>query len=157
MITVTSLVNPVMIAKIRQGLHHAIKCEGHKMGGHGNRVYIQNRKGHNILRIDWKGQGKYIAYGGADWGQTDVTEIVKEALQRGCSSNRIKPRLLTCTDGYKATHPTTEKNVQMARAFIESNPDLKARLAQLAKLAGIGASKMAIIGLCLSNLSGGFI
>lgn len=146
MITVTSLVNPVMIAKIRQGLHHAIKCEGHKMGGHGNRVYIQNRKGHNILRIDWKGQGKYIAYGGADWGQTDVTEIVKEALQRGCSSNRVKPRTLD-----------SEKNVQMARAFIESNPDLKARLAQLAKLAGIGASKVAIIGLCLSNLSGGFI
>lgn len=82
MINITSLVHPVMIAKIQQGLKLAALGQGDKMGGHGNRVYIQNRKGRNILRIDWKGEGQFIAYGGADWGQTDVTEIVKEALQR---------------------------------------------------------------------------
>lgn len=149
MINVTSLVHPAMILKIRQGLHYAIKCEGHKMGGHGNRVYIQNRKGHNILRLDWKGNGKYIAYGSES---RDVTEIVKEALQRGCSSNRIKPRDLD-----RHSVPASEHSVNLARAYIESNPSLKARLAELARLAGIGAAKVAIVGLCLSNLSGGFI
>ena len=151
MITVTSLVSPTMIAKIRQGLSYAIQGNGHKMGGHGSRVYVANRKGHNILRIDWKGQGKFIAYGGADWGQTDVTEIVKEALQRGCSASRVKPRVLRCDT------VQSEKNVQMARDYIESNPSLKARLAELARLAGITTAKVAIVGLCLSNLSGGFI
>jgi hypothetical protein len=92
MLTITSLTHPTMIAKIRKGITLAAKGKGHEMGGHANRVYIQNRKGHNILRIDWKGQGKFIAYGGADWGRTDITEIVKEALQRGCSANRVKPR-----------------------------------------------------------------
>lgn len=81
MITITSLPHPTMIAKIREGLKLAALGNGHKMGGHGHRVYIPNRKGHNILRIDWKGQGKFVAYGGCDWGQTDVTEIVTEALR----------------------------------------------------------------------------
>lgn len=94
MITVTSLTHPTMIVKIRQGLKLAALGKGHEMGGHGNRVYIQNRKGQNIMRIDWKGDGKFVAYGGYDWGRTEVTDIVKEALQRGCSSNRVKPRNL---------------------------------------------------------------
>lgn len=127
MITVTSLVHPTMIAKIRQGLHHAIKSEGHKMAGHGNRVYIKNSKGHAIMRIDWKGQGKFVAYGGAGWGQTEVTEIVKEALARGCSSNRVKPRTLDIPQT-----PSTQ-----AKAFVSGNASLKKRLAQLATLSGI--------------------
>jgi hypothetical protein len=92
MITVTSLTHPTMIAKIRKGITCAAKGKGDEMGGHGSRVYIQNSKGHNIMRIDWKGNGKFVAYGGADWGRTEVTDIVKEALQRGCSANRVKPR-----------------------------------------------------------------
>jgi len=82
MITITSLTHPAMIAKIRIGLHCAALGKGHDMGGHGNRVYIQNRKGHNIMRIDYKGNGQFVAYGGADWGLTEVTEIVKAALRR---------------------------------------------------------------------------
>lgn len=98
MITVTSLVHPTMIVKIRQGLKYAALGQGHMMGGHGNRVYIANSKGHNILRIDWKGSGKFVAYGGTQWGKTEVTDIVKAAVQRGCSVNRVKPRDLdTCT------------------------------------------------------------
>lgn len=96
MITVTSLVHPSMIIKIRNGLRYAALGQGHMMNGHGNRVYIANRKGHNILRIDWKGQGKFVAYGGVQWGQTEVTEIVKEAIKRGCSANRVKPQILDC-------------------------------------------------------------
>jgi hypothetical protein len=147
MITATSLVHPTMIAKIRQGLHYAIKSEGHKMGGHGNRVYIKNAKGHAIMRLDWKGKGKFVAYGGAGWGQTEVTEIVKEALQRGCSANRVKPRDLDI--------PATPSPA--AKAFISGNKSLQKRLAELRNLAGIGAAKVAVIGLALSSMSGGFI
>lgn len=126
MITITSLVHPTMIVKIREGLKHAALGNGHKMGGHGNRVYIANRKGHNIMRIDWKGQGKFVAYGGADWGRTEVTEIVKAAIQRGCSANRVKPRQFDC-----------DKPSEAAKAQVASSPSLKARLIKLAAMAGI--------------------
>jgi hypothetical protein len=82
MLNITSLTHPTMIAKIRLGLKLAALGKGSEMGGHANRVYIQNRKGHNIMRIDWKGNGKFVAYGGADWGRTEVTDIVKAALKR---------------------------------------------------------------------------
>lgn len=77
-VTVTSLVHPTMIKKIREGLKYAALNQGHKMNGHNNRVYIANAKGHNILRIDWKGSGKFIAYGRES---KDVTEMVKKALR----------------------------------------------------------------------------
>lgn len=84
MITITSLTHPTMIAKVRAALKDAAMGKGHLHGGHANRVYVQNRNGHNILRIDYKGaaNGGFIAYGGADWGQTIVTDIVKAALVR---------------------------------------------------------------------------
>ncbi|UOL48844.1 hypothetical protein [Pseudomonas phage Astolliot] len=85
MITVTSLSHPTMIAKIRAGLKAAALGKGHEMGGHGNRVYVQNAKGHNILRIDWKGK-EFVAYGGCDWGRTEVTDIIKTALR---NSNKV--------------------------------------------------------------------
>lgn len=88
-VNVTSLVHPTMIAKIRLGLRYAALGQGDKMNGHGNRVYIQNAKGHNIIRINWLGNGKFIAYGRES---KDVTDMVKEAIQRGCSANRVKPR-----------------------------------------------------------------
>jgi hypothetical protein len=73
--------NPTMMQKIRYGLRCAALKQGHLLGGHDNRVYIANRKGHNILRIDWR-EGKWVAYGGADWGQTEVTDIIKQAVKR---------------------------------------------------------------------------
>lgn len=92
-ITVTSLLHPTMIAKIRLGLRYAALGKGHEMGGHANHVYITNSKGRNIMRIDWKvSNGTFVAWGGSDWGMTDVTDIVKEAIQRGCSAKRVKPR-----------------------------------------------------------------
>lgn len=132
MITVTSLVHPTMIQKIRDGLRHAALGNGHLMGGHGNRVYIANAKGHNIMRLDWKGNGKYVVYGGAGWGQTEVTDIVKQAVQRGCSSARIAPRA-SCIE------PSTQ-----AKAFVAGNPSLKARLLKLAALAGIVLTSTAV-------------
>lgn len=116
-VTVTSLVHPTMIKKIREGLKYAALNQGHKMNGHRNRVYIANAKGHNILRIDWKGQGKFIAYGRES---KDVTDMVKEAIQRGCSANRVPPR------------PSPE-----TIAFVKSNPSLQQRLGKLATLAGM--------------------
>jgi hypothetical protein len=99
-VTVTSLVHPTMIAKIRLGLRYAALNQGDKMNGHGRRVYIANAKGHNILRIDWKGQGKFIAYGRES---KDVTEMVKEAIQRGCSVPRQLDNPSLRTDGYKVS------------------------------------------------------
>ncbi|UOL48589.1 hypothetical protein QGX12_gp055 [Pseudomonas phage Kremar] len=116
-VTVTSLVHPTMIKKIREGLKYAALNQGHKMNGHNNRVYIANAKGHNILRIDWKGQGKFIAYGRES---KDVTDMVKEAIQRGCSANRVPPR------------PSPE-----AIALVKSSPSLQERLGKLATLAGM--------------------
>jgi len=87
MITVTSLSHPAMIAKIRQGLKAAALGQGDTMGGHDHRVYITNRKGHNIMRINWLGGGKWVAYGGCDWGRTDITDIIKQALRRA----NVKP------------------------------------------------------------------
>lgn len=122
-VTVTSLVHPTMIKKIREGLKYAALNQGHKMNGHRNRVYIANAKGHNILRIDWKGQGKFIAYGRES---KDVTDMVKEAIQRGCSANRVPPRKFDCD------LPSPE-----AIAFVKSNPSLQERLGKLATLAGM--------------------
>lgn len=77
-IITTSLIHPTMVAKIRKGLKLAALCDGHKMGGHANRVYIPNRKGHNIMRLNWVGgrQG-YIVYGAES---RDITRIVRAAL-----------------------------------------------------------------------------
>ena len=79
MITVTSLTHPTMLSKIRRGLYYAQKGFGHLMNGHGNRVYIKNAKGHNIMHLNWIGgrQG-YIVYGSES---KDITETVKAALR----------------------------------------------------------------------------
>jgi hypothetical protein len=78
-LTVTSLTHPTMIAKIRAAMYYASKGEGHKMDGHGNRCYIQNSKGHNIMRLNWVG-GKdgIIVYGDQ---ARNITPIVKAALK----------------------------------------------------------------------------
>ncbi|AMR57892.1 hypothetical protein vB_PsyM_KIL4_0168 [Pseudomonas phage vB_PsyM_KIL4] len=79
-ITITSLTHPTMIAKIRKGMYYAHKGQGHMMNGHGTRVYIENAKGHNVMRLDWVGgrQG-YIVYGQES---RDITATVKRALHR---------------------------------------------------------------------------
>lgn len=79
MITMTSLTHPTMIAKIRNGLKLAAIGKGEQMNGHGNRVYIQDRNGHNIMRINWfKKEKTFIAYGSES---RIITETVKRALK----------------------------------------------------------------------------
>lgn len=78
-ITVTSLTHPTMIAKIRQAMYFAHRGEGHKMGGHDKRCYIQNSKGHNIMRLNWVGgRDGIIVYGDQ---ARNITPIVKAALK----------------------------------------------------------------------------
>ena len=76
-ITTTSLTHSTMIAKIRSAMFYAHKGQGHKMGGHGSRCYIQNAKGRTIMRLDWNG-GQYIVL--SHEGR-DVTKAVRQALQ----------------------------------------------------------------------------
>lgn len=77
-ITRTSLIHPTMIGKIRAAMYYANKGMGHMMSGHNKRCYIQNAKGHNIMRLDWVGGPKgYIVYGQES---RDITKIVKSAL-----------------------------------------------------------------------------
>lgn len=76
-ITTTSLTHSTMIAKIRSAMFYAHKGQGHKMGGHGSRCYIQNAKGRTIMRLDWS-NGRYtvLSHEGKD-----VTKAVCQALQ----------------------------------------------------------------------------
>ena len=79
MITKTSLTHPTMIAKIRKGLKLAALGKGHLMNGHDNRVYIEDKHGRNIMRINWlKDQKTFIAYGEES---RIITETVKQALK----------------------------------------------------------------------------
>ncbi|MND88349.1 hypothetical protein D3C80_803740 [compost metagenome] len=76
-ITLTSLTHPAMASKIRNAMSLAMKGQGHLMNGHANRCYIQNRKGHNIMRVDYRrGKGFYV------WGaeSTNITSMVHKAL-----------------------------------------------------------------------------
>ena len=79
-VTVTSLTHPTMIAKIRKALYLARNSQGHEMNGHGSRCYIQNAKGHNIMRLNWfEERQDFIVYGAES---RDITATVKAALRR---------------------------------------------------------------------------
>lgn len=122
MITVTSLTHPTMISKIRAGLHYALMGHGHKMNGHGNRVYITNAQGRNIIRLDWIGNGNYIVYGSES---RNITTIVNQALKLAAIAER---------------KPVPETPSNEAKALVAGNPDLRARLAKLATLAGLSVA-----------------
>lgn len=77
-ITTTSLTHPTMTAKIRKGLYYAHKGQGHMMNGHGTRVYIENAKGHNVMRLNWVGGRQGYIVCGSD--SKDITKAVKMAL-----------------------------------------------------------------------------
>lgn len=80
MITITSVMHPAFIRKIRAGMYYASKGQGHKMEGHGKRVYIQNRHGRNIMRLDWVGGREgYIVWGSES---RNITPLIREALKR---------------------------------------------------------------------------
>lgn len=88
-ITRTSLIHPTMIGKIRAAMYYANKGMGHMMNGHNKRCYIQNAKGHNIMRLDWVGGPKgYIVYGQES---RDITKIVKSALASVVVRELAKP------------------------------------------------------------------
>lgn len=83
MITLTSLTHPTMIAKIRQAMKRAFLGQGHLMNGHGNRCYIQDRNGRNIMRLQYL-NNKFTVYGDCS---KDITEVVINALKQVQKSN----------------------------------------------------------------------
>lgn len=75
-ITRTSIQNVVFAQRIKDGIELAKAGRGEEMNGHGNRVYIANRKGHNVMRIDWR-DGKVQVWGDES---KDITKMVMSAL-----------------------------------------------------------------------------
>lgn len=78
MITVTSLTHPTMIAKIRLAMKLASRGQGEKMNGHGNRCYIQDRNGRNIMRLQYMNK-RFTVYGQES---KDITKLVAAALKQ---------------------------------------------------------------------------
>lgn len=76
MITRTSFKHPKFVERVRDGIKLAGAGYGELMNGHGNRVYIQNRFGNNIMRIDVTSKGMKV-YGSES---RDITNIVIDAL-----------------------------------------------------------------------------
>ena len=113
MITRTSLTHPTMIAKIRKGLYYAHKAQGHLMNGHGKRVYIQNRHGHNIMRLDWVGGREgYVVWGSES---RNITPMIREALKRmrGFDVPAVMPKPLPT--GLECLNDTTRGGIPYGR------------------------------------------
>lgn len=132
----TALIHPVMIEKIRSGMHYAQKGQGHMMNGHGKRVYIKNASGRNIMRLDWIGgrQG-YIVYGNES---VNITRTVRNALASVVARDLLDPM---SQDGYKVTHPSDK-----AKEVVKNNSQVQQRLKTLAKLAGISTLGVLMTG-----------
>lgn len=126
----TALTHPTMIAKIRRGMYYASKGMGHLMNGHNNRVYIENAKGRNIMRLDWVGgrQG-YIVYGNES---RNVTRTVRNALASVVARDLLDP--------------LPQVPSQKAKDLVASSSHLQERLTTLAKLAGISTLGVLLTG-----------
>lgn len=74
----TCLTHPTMIAKILLAMKLAATGQGHLMNGHGNRCYIQNRNGRNIMRLQYIDK-KFTVYGDQS---RDITKIVADAIKQ---------------------------------------------------------------------------
>lgn len=87
MLTTTSLTHPTMAKRLRRAIYLARSGYGHLMNGHGNRVYLQNRHGQNIIRISCI-NGEIIAYGEES---KNITAVVMQALKRSNPHNFLFP------------------------------------------------------------------
>jgi hypothetical protein len=83
MITVTSLTHPTMIAKIQLAMKLAGTGQGHLMNGHGNRCYIQDRNGRNIMRLQYIDK-RFTVYGDSS---KDITKVVAKAIKQHYTTN----------------------------------------------------------------------
>jgi len=73
MITTTSLKHPVIREKLMQAMDLALQGRGEEMNGHGNRCYVQNRKGRNVMRVNWiESEKDWIVYGSESRNITDA-------------------------------------------------------------------------------------
>lgn len=149
-LSTNNLTHPSMIAKIRAGLYHASKGQGEKMNGHGKRVYIQNKHGHNIMRLDWVGgRVGYIVYGNES---VNITRKVRSALAFAAGREMANPNLVQ--DSYKVAHTEMYANGKHVGYKERANPktfgnnrsSLQSKLATVAKVAGITAFGMLMSG-----------
>jgi hypothetical protein len=76
----TMLTHPTFLAKIQTGMILAMLGEGEKMGGHGHRVYIQNRKGDNVLRCSYSESDNQFTFYGHE--SVNITREVIDAVER---------------------------------------------------------------------------
>lgn len=67
-----------MIAKIQLAMKLASSGQGHLMNGHGNRCYIQERNGRNIMRLQYTDK-RFIVYGSES---KDITKVVTQAIKQ---------------------------------------------------------------------------
>ena len=98
MFTVTSFTHPTMLAKIREAIRFAVMGEGEKMNGHSHRCYVENSKGHNVMRVDYR-EGKIVILAGCTkaFGSKDVTALVKAAF-KAAKDMLINPNMAVCLD-----------------------------------------------------------
>jgi hypothetical protein len=131
-LTSTALTHPTMIHKIRRGMYYASKGMGHLMNGHGKRVYIENSKGRNIMRLDWVGGAQgYIVYGNES---VNITRTVKKALASVVGRQLVNPQVTpSFTQDGKVEHPKT-------------NVLNRQRVAVVAKVAGMSALGLLLTG-----------
>ena len=102
MFTTTSFTHPTMLAKIRAAIRFAVMGQGEKMGGHANRCYVPNGKGHNFLRVDYRNKEVVIlagctVSGGRRGASKDVTALVKAAFIAARDA-LINPHMAVCLD-----------------------------------------------------------
>lgn len=79
MLTITSLTHPTMMAKIQRAMRLAGEGRGEEMNGHNNRCYIQNEKGHNIMRLDYRRGEGFTVYAE---GSRVITKTVAKAIKK---------------------------------------------------------------------------
>lgn len=85
-LTVSALSNPSMLARIRLGMRLAALGKGEQMGGHSHRVYVPNRHGRNVMRIDWNASTKSFVFYGNESVRIDST--IKRAFTRASVARR---------------------------------------------------------------------
>lgn len=79
-----NLTHPTMIAKIKLAMKLASSGKGEEMNGHGNRCYITNRKGHNVMRLQYSRKDGFTVYGRES---RDITKVVASAIK--ATNNKV--------------------------------------------------------------------
>lgn len=88
---ITALKHPTIVRKIRRAVWLAkLEAMRNHKDGHSfsrGKQYVENRKGHNIMRVDWciniNGCGELVVWGDQSRNITDMVEAVLYSEKRG--------------------------------------------------------------------------